>query len=289
MRFAITHTLAYTYSRPVFLEPLTVRLRPRCDSWQRLHHFRLQVDPPPAGLSECIDLDGNATASVWFTGLHHYLTVTATAEVETLRANPFDYVLAATAVTLPFAYAEAQRAVLAPYCQPLAPAAAVADFARAVLHEVGGATVAFLSTLARRIAEHCTQVVRPRGEPWPAAQTLAQRRGACRDLAVLFLEACRAVGLAARFVSGYHEGEVPPKEHQLHAWAEVYLPGAGWRGYDPSLGLAVADRHVALAAGRTPQDAAPLTGTFRGTGATSSLQATIRLQVAGAEVSAPPT
>jgi transglutaminase-like putative cysteine protease len=89
---------------------------------------------------------------------------------------------------------------------------------------------------------------------------------------MLFVEACRSLGLACRFVSGYsmhHPPEV--SEHELHAWAEVYLPGAGWRGYDPSLGLAVADGHVVLAATPDHRLAAPVTGRFRGTGATSQM------------------
>ena len=94
------------------------------------------------------------------------------------------------------------------------------------------------------------------------------------------MAACRSQGLAARFVSGYschHPPEV--SEHELHAWAEVYLPGGGWRGYDPSLGLAVADGHVVLAAAADPAFAAPLSGTYRGTGASSRLSYTVNLEV----------
>lgn len=93
------------------------------------------------------------------------------------------------------------------------------------------------------------------------------------------MDACRAVGLGARFVSGYQEGDPEQERRDLHAWAEVYLPGGGWRGYDPTHGLAVADRHVALAAGMRPALAAPITGTFRGTGASSRMQTDIKINV----------
>ena len=109
-------------------------------------------------------------------------------------------------------------------------------------------------------------IVRHEGEPQPPLVTLTQGQGACRDYTVLFLEVCRIVGLAGRFVSGYFGGEPENEERHLHAWAEVYLTNAGWRGYDSMFGLAVADQHIALAAGATPSLAAPTTGTFRGTG-----------------------
>jgi transglutaminase-like putative cysteine protease len=110
-------------------------------------------------------------------------------------------------------------------------------------------------------------------------ETLAGRSGACRDTAMLYVEACRSQGLAARFVSGYsmhHPPEVT--EQELHAWAEVYLPGAGWRAYDPSLGLAVADGHVALAAAPDHRLAAPVSGSYRGTGVGSAMDYRVALQ-----------
>lgn len=121
-----------------------------------------------------------------------------------------------------------------------------------------------------------------RAEPGvlPPDVVLSQGAGACRDLSVLFLAACRHVGLPARFVSGYHEGPPERGERELHAWAETYLPGGGWRGFDPSLGLAVADRHVAVAAAPDPRGAAPVAGTFRGPGRLVRLDHAIDLEMA---------
>jgi SAM-dependent methyltransferase len=119
------------------------------------------------------------------------------------------------------------------------------------------------------------------GEPMFPADTLASRTGACRDTAMLYVAACRSLGLAARFVSGYsmhHPEEV--SEHELHAWAEVYLPGAGWRGYDPSLGLAVADGHVVLAAAPDHHLAAAVSGSYRGTGVASTMRYAVEVRTA---------
>ncbi|MSS71779.1 MAG: transglutaminase family protein [Candidatus Latescibacteria bacterium] len=279
MFFEIVHTTRFVYSRPVFLEPHTVRLRPRCDCAQRLVHFTVGVDPLPAGRSECIDLDGNTSTRLWFDGLHESTTLTATSGVETLCARPFDYFLEPAALELPMTYSGAQAALLEPYRTPSGSEREVADFAGAVAREAGGRTNPFLAALNGRIYETCEKIIREEGDPLPPAVTLARRQGACRDLTMLFMEACRSVGIAARFVSGYEAGDPETQERYLHAWAEVYLPGAGWRGYDPMHGLGVADRHVALATGPTPDQAQPISGTFRGTGATSSMAATLSIRV----------
>jgi transglutaminase-like putative cysteine protease len=108
---------------------------------------------------------------------------------------------------------------------------------------------------------------------------LARGHGACRDLTVCAMAVCRAVGLPARFVSGYQEGDPMFEERDLHAWFEVWLPGGGWRGYDPTHGLAVADRHVALAVAPEPEGAAPVVGAFRGDGASVELSHDVRLEM----------
>ena len=280
MRFEISHTTVYTFSRPVFLEPHTVRLRPRCDGTQHLLRFALEIEPQSAGLSEGLDAEGNAAAHVWFGGLTDRLSVATRVAVETLRENPFDYVLGGPANDcLPMTYPDGLRPSLEPFLSREKPDPGIDAFARAVAAEEGMRPLAFLRALNRRITETCRMVVREEGEPQPPEVTLTKERGACRDLAVLFMDACRALGLAARFVSGYQEGDPSGGRRDLHAWAEVYLPGGGWRGYDPTLGLAVADRHVALAAGSHPSLAAPITGTFRGAGASSRLEAHIQIEV----------
>ena len=139
--------------------------------------------------------------------------------------------------------------------------------------------LAFLNQLNSTLYREFEFMHRDFGNPHPPEVTLTTRRGACRDLSVLFIDACRAMGLAARFVSGYQEGDPNQTERNLHAWAEVYLPGAGWRGYDPTHGLAVSDRHVVITAVADPGLSTPVIGTFRGTGVTSTLSVDIAVNV----------
>ena len=287
MLFEITHITEFSYSQPVFLEPVIVRLRPRCDGSQALMFFEMHVEPPPGGITNCIDLDGNSIVRMWFNGTQKELSITTKSKVETLRTDPFDFILEPTALTLPMIYAEEAASPPAPYRDRAAIDDEVAHLAESIAGEVDNQTLPFLSLLTQRIHEMSERIVRIEGEPWPASVTLRRHQGACRDQAVLFMDACRTLGLATRFVSGYGEGDRTQSKLELHAWVEVYLPGAGWRGYDPMRGTAVSDGHVALAAGPTSLAAAPTSGTFRGTSATSTLRTHIQMSVTNAEPYSP--
>jgi len=283
MYFEISHKTTYTYSRPVFLESHQLRLRPRCDGVQNLTGFDSQIEPEPAGSSDGIDIDGNVTANVWFQGLTEVLVVQSRAKVFTQYRNPFNYILTERADRLPVSYLEPIQAYLAPYTMRQHESRHVEQFVRHIANKTEWKTLRFLTMLTREISEGFQKTVRGIGAPRSAEETYLSRVGSCRDLAVLFSEACRYVGIAARFVNGYCAGGAAATSGKLslHSWGEVYLPGVGWRGYDPSRGLAVTDQHVALAAGGSPLLAAPVLGTFRGNAATSELDAVIEIRVVG--------
>lgn len=262
MRYHISHQTIYTYNQPVFLKPHVLRLRPRCDGWQKLLNFSLTVHPEPIGLSEFTDLDGNNLIQVWFDQPTEQLKLAVASEIETYQDNPFNYLLEPWALKIPIDYPSSLLAQLQPYLKTYSPtpAPAAVQLAQEIAHAVDGNPIAFLATLNQRLYETCQHLVRVEGEPWLPEITWRSQRGSCRDTAVLFMDVCRAVGLGARFVSGYQEGDLEQEERDLHAWVEIYLPGAGWRGFDPTHGLAVADRHLAIAASALPQYAAPVIG-----------------------------
>lgn len=283
MRYHISHTTLYRYPHPVKLGPQTVRLRPRSDGSQHLQQFSVTILPQPDKLSEILDLEGNVCLCLWFPDIEiTELKIHTEAEVKTFRDNPFDYFSEPWAVTAPVEYPQAIAAHLAPYLQPALstlPSPAVVEMAQTLLHDVQGSVGLFLSQLTQTIYQDFQYFHRPDGEPQPAGITMRQQAGSCRDFAVLFMEACQAVGLAARFVSGYQEGDEAQESRELHAWPEVYIPGGGWRGFDPTHGLAVSDRHVPLAAAAHPQNAAPVSGCLQpGYFASSTLTYEIQLQ-----------
>jgi transglutaminase-like putative cysteine protease len=281
MLFTIDHTTEYRFTRPVFFEPHQLRLCPRSDGAQRLVSFELQIEPLPAGVTPTLDVDGNVTTLAWFNELHDRMVLRARSEVETLRANPYDYLLTPQNQRLPIGYHPREAALLGPALRRAAvpihvdPARELAEQLRETSR---GEVIVFLTRLTETICNRFKVVHREQGSPWPPATTIEQRQGACRDLAVLWIDICRSVGLAARFVSGYQEGDVEQDKRFLHAWAEVYLPSAGWRGFDPTNGLAVADRHVAIAAAADPQFAAPVTATFRGNNVEAELCADVQIE-----------
>jgi transglutaminase-like putative cysteine protease len=280
MRFEVSHSLTYEYSRPVHLQPHVLRLRPRCDATQRVLQFRISVTPEPSARADCIDLDGNTAVHLWFEKPTRHLEIRSRFAVETFRANPFNFVITHPgAFRLPLDYPEPEAPWLQPYRRADLVTEAVKRFAWKIADEAGREPLRFLSGLNDHLYRTTDKVIRHKGNPYPSERTLSERSGSCRDLAVLFMDACRAVGLAARFVSGYEEGDRERDDRDLHAWAEVYLPGGGWRGFDPSLGLAVAKRHVAVAAGGSYEGAAPIVGAFIGPGTEVTFEPDITMRV----------
>ncbi len=278
MKITATHSTVYRYDFPVLLEPHIFRLRPRMNSAQRLIVFDIQIAPAPAGTTECLDQDGNLALNAWFNAPTKELSVLSRFTVEMLRENPFDYVLIGESLSLPLWYREPLCSALAPYRNDVHVAESVKQYAELVAAGAQGNILSFLLALSWQIFQTCRQVIRPSGSPWPSDRTLSLREGSCRDLAVLFCDVCRVMGIASRFVSGYECASASRQDSYMHAWAEVYLPGIGWRGYDPARGLAVSNAHVAVAAGFDHDLASPVAGWYSG-GSQSQMEASVRLQV----------
>jgi transglutaminase-like putative cysteine protease len=263
MRLHVRHRTHYTYSSPVFLEPHVLRLKPPTNATQRQVRFDLALDPQPAGRSENTDLGGNETVTAWFNGLTDHLTITVESTVETLRANPFDYIWEGPHA-LPLAYPESTLPILGPYREAgfLHPTVQALKIA---MTELANNDAQLLpAVLTERLYESIGKVTRELGEPLSPEETLRRREASCRDTSMLFLSVARACGFAGRFVSGYFAAASETNEYELHAWAELYIPGGGWRGFDPTAGLAVADRHIALAYAPSAELAMPVDGTYRG-------------------------
>ena len=281
MRFTIRHHTHYRYSRPVRLGPHQLRFHPRDDGAQRVIDHRLEISPLPQGRNEHIDLEGNRVTQVWFGSDTDHLEIMLMMQVETLRQDPFDFILDPVAVSLPIDHAHDVICTRA-YLARIEADDAVTAFAAELSLAVDRDSLRFLDLLNRKLFADFIHAHRETGSPQSPADTLLSGQGACRDLAVLFVDCCRAEGLPARFASGYQKGNLQSERRHLHAWPEVYLPGAGWRGFDPTHGVAIADTHVTVAAAAHPRDTMPVSGVFTGQGVSSSLDYDLRIEVSNA-------
>ena len=291
MRITVRHDITYAYDKPVFVGPHLLRLRPLSNATQTLTNFQYRVDPQPQLTANIRDTNDNDAISAWFTGTTDTLSISIKAEVETLVENPFEYILDLNANSFDTLYDDDLKRILSPYLEPVplwadrygelsvASESDLEQLERELRDDSAGVPIELVSLLNVRLKQRFKLVVRPDGDPYPPMVTLGKSEAACRDIVVLAMALCRRAGIATRFVSGYSVPDRDASEHHMHAWMEVYLPGAGWRGYDPTSGLAVADRHIAVAKAADPADAAPVTGTVRGDDVIAKMSATVRVEV----------
>ncbi|MBO0932217.1 transglutaminase family protein [Fibrella aquatilis] len=279
MHLSVWHQLRYRYDQPVVLNPHTVYLYPRTYPYQRLQHYDLQIDPVPSKVVRNVDVEGNVQQIIYFAGPTDHLTITTETTVDSEPFNSLDFVLFPFDTQhVPFEYASDLQPLLAQYLVRDSITQAVEVWARQIAGDVSWQTVPFLLALSDTIRQF-VYVVREEGAPLPPEQTLRDRCGSCRDYTTLYMAACRSLGLAARFVSGYLFGSAQ-QQHQLHAWAEVYLPGAGWRGFDPTENTVVVNKHIFLASSAHAELTAPVSGTFTGR-ANSTLEADVKIKGSG--------
>ena len=271
IRVALNHKTTYRYDRLVTLSPQIVRLRPAPHCRTPVSAYSLKIDPKPHFLNWQQDPQSNFLARIVFPERVRHFSVTVDLVAEMTVINPFDFFLEPQAETFPFHYEPWLDRELSPFREVSAPSALVCEYLKTIQAARLG-TIPFLVQLNQRLQREIRYLIRMEPGVQSSERTLQLRSGSCRDTAWLLVEILRHLGLAARFVSGYLiqlkpdvkpvEGpEGPPRDFtDLHAWAEVYLPGAGWIGLDPTSGLLAGEGHLPLAATPDPHSAAPVSG-----------------------------
>lgn len=275
MYFTIDHLTRYQYSVPIRLGEHRLRFLPWTDHRQRPGYCYVATTPAPRYSSETIDEWGNRMLVLQFDSECTQFEIRAHIEAETVDLTPLDV---GSSLLFPVHYG-VDGFALNPYLQSLENPAELRPFIEPILAAACGNVLMFLLMLNSAIHQFYHSGVRIDGPPRSPAQTLGLREGVCRDLAVLFMAACRQVGLASRFVSGYQQGDGTRTVRYLHAWAQVYLPGLGWHGFDPTQNVVVGADHLAIAAAPTPPAVTPVEGgyTFQGTLLNSTLDTDIQI------------
>lgn len=271
---ALNHVSHYRYDRPVMLGPQVVRLRPAPHSRTRILSYSLKVTPATHFINWQQDPQSNYLARLVFPEKTTEFRVEVDLVAEMSVINPFDFFLEPYAEHIPFSYEAWQMHELAPYLvkSPLTPRfSAYLDKARAKLAEPVQ-SVNFLVDINQQLQQDVSYLIRLEPGVQTPEETLEKASGSCRDSAWLLVQLARHLGLAARFVSGYLiqltpdvkslDGPSGPDADftDLHAWCEIYLPGAGWIGLDPTSGLFAGEGHIPLACTPEPSSAAPVTG-----------------------------
>ena len=260
MKIGIRYQAQYAYEEAVSFSPHIFRLFPKTGTHLTVHRADFQTNAD-ATVNFRRDLFDNEIASCFYPGKTGLLAASLQLDLEVREWSAFGFLLDSHALDLPFAYRPAELPALAPYLR--SGAGPELPFWKAPAQPQP--TVETLVALNAAIREHLAYERRDEGEARTSAETLALGIGACRDFSVLLVDVLRGLGLAARLASGYlcefGHGE-KRAEGSLHAWAEAYLPGAGWVGMDPTNGTFCDHRHLTAAVGLTPADIAPVAGNY---------------------------
>jgi transglutaminase-like putative cysteine protease len=263
----IQHDTHDRYSSPVVLGEHRLLLRPRAGYDIRFVNSDLRLTPTPSKLKWERDASGNSVARVAFPPEPtNELHILSSVRLEHYDHAPLDFEVDARAVKFPFLLLPSERIELWPYLIPcyIDDEPAVAAWAEQFWQaERRVETYAMIDAMNRAIASDFAYVAREEPGVQRPGRTIATRSGSCRDFATLMIEACRHLGLPARFVSGYASTEkIPAAMGATHAWTEVFLPGAGWKGFDSTGGIVTGTDHIAVAVGRDPESLPPIAGSF---------------------------
>ncbi|MFN4156782.1 MAG: DUF2126 domain-containing protein [Gemmobacter sp.] len=271
IKAALYHLTHYRYDRPVVLGPQVIRLRPAPQGRTPVISHSLKVSPQPHFVNHQQDPYGNWLARFVFPEPVQEFKIEVDLVADMSVYNPFDFFIEEAAKDWPFEYPAELEADLVIYRQP-EPAG---DLMRAFLDAVperADSTLDFLIDLNRSVSSIIGYIIRMEPGVWTPEETLGNRKGSCRDSSWLLVQVLRHLGFAARFVSGYLIQLKPDLKAldgpsgtevdfcDLHAWVEVYLPGAGWVGMDPTSGLLTGESHIPLAATPHYRNAAPISG-----------------------------
>ncbi|MBB5729792.1 transglutaminase family protein [Sphingomonas prati] len=267
----IAHSTRYAYRHPVSFGEHRIMVRPRESHDQRLIEARLDITPAPANLRYIHDVFGNSVAIARFDRRARELRFDSVVRMEHSPAGDHAVAIEDYARAFPFTYAGEDMPDLLRSIerQHLDPERIVDSWARSFVKDDRRTdTAEMLATMTETIRREFTYVPRYEQGTQSPIETLNRRQGTCRDYAVLMMEAARALGLAARFVSGYvyspSRGEGRVGGGNTHAWVRIFLPGSGWVEYDPTNGIVGNRGLIRVAVARDPMQAVPLSGSWAG-------------------------
>ena len=272
MRLGIHHQTHYHYSQPVFLEPHYLNLYPQSYPQYTVTNFRIEVTPRPSGLSQRMSAENNQYFQCWFDELTSSLQVEVQFEAQLREINAFDFFIDVS---------QQEKKPSDPSLKPFLHhgvkiGSSMRHWVETLALKSDQDPLKLFSLLLDEIHDHWGHEIRYEATLHSPAYCFEKKNGSCRDLSWMLIHALRLLHIPARFVSGYAHNPELGEGHELHAWVEAWLPGAGWIGLDPSAGLFTSEAYIPLAVSHHPKNTMPVIGNYRGD-ARSRLETEVRI------------
>ncbi len=276
-RLRIIHETEYRFTDEVFIEPHYLRFKPRTSPYNQLVNTDLRVFPAPTGMIEQNDPENNLVQFCWFIGMHRSLVIHSESLLVVNDKSPYDFIVFPESYAgLPFQYSPMLEKRLKVALSISTIEDSLIDYGEKIMKKSDQKTIGFINLLTKRIHEDFELITRMEGAPYEGDVTFKLKKGSCRDLSWMQIQLLRHLGIAARFVSGYCFIS-EDSAHDLHGWVEVYIPGAGWVGYDPSHGAMAGSSHIPVCSSSYYQSTMPVIGSFRGDAA-STLSTNLKIE-----------
>jgi len=256
MKLKITHQTTYQYDKKVFIEPQHLYFYPLPRNYITLNNFELSVEPASTGLAQRVDVEDNLYHQCWFNDLQNHIQITATIEVESEEINPFNFLL--------------EESTKTPHTKALdifLETEKLSTHLNAWLDELMSASddiITFLTYLNKEINGNWDHESRYESDLMTPTKCFETKRGSCRDLSWMMINMLRNKDIPARFVSGYAFNDELGEGHELHAWVEAWVFGAGWIPLDPSAGLLATNSYIPVVSSYHPSNTFPVQGSYRG-------------------------
>ena len=266
-RYKIIHRTYYNYTAEVRLGEHRLLLRPREDYQLRIESFVLK-STPESQILWYRDVEGNSVATAKFSEATQQLLIESEVTIQQYNESPLDFVVADYAINFPFEYKTDDKVLLSPYMQ--LPSQEARELLNSMIYNIYKTgeklqTYTLLQRISTYIYQTFSYTVREEPGVQSVEETLYLGSGSCRDFALLFMELVKCLGFASRFVSGYLYAPLMSAQiGSTHAWSEVYLPGGGWIGFDPTIGDIAGADHIPVAVSRLADAIAPISGSYSG-------------------------
>lgn len=264
-RLTITHETEYNFTNEVFLQPHYLRHKPRVSYSNKIVRSRLSIFPPPVGISEQYDAENNIVHFCWFDGMHRNLVVHSESIVILKENDPQRFIVFPNGYfDIPFSYSPMLKEVLFALLSTGKIKDPLSQYGLNLLKKSTCKTLNFVVNLTKQIHDDFEMKLSSDDAPIDPNYSFEQKKGSSLNISWIQIQLLRHLGIVAKFVNGYYYIESKTANYELHYWLEVYLPGAGWVGFDPYHGNLAGSCHIPICSSAYYQNTLTVIGSYKG-------------------------